>query len=343
MVDKQKAIETAISQIEKQFGKGSIMKLGSTATLNVEAISTGSISLDMALGIGGVPRGRIVEIYGPESSGKTTVALHIVAQAQKAGGEAAFIDVEHALDPVYAKALGVDIDSLLVSQPDTGEQALDIAEALVRSGVGAIDLIDDDKVCLTNLNRQIIATRKTVGQYKTEVMRDRILDINPKADVRIHNCFYLPENAADFDFSEYDYVVDAVDTVTAKIELIMRAKEAGTPVISSMGAGNKLDASAFRVADIYKTKVCPLAKVMRRELKKRGVKKLKVVYSEEQPIRPIEDMAISCRSHCICPPGAAHKCTERRDIPGSVAFVPSVAGLIIAGEVIKDLTAEYRR
>ena len=218
-----------------------------------------------------------------------------------------------------------------------------VCEALVRSGVGAFDLIDDDKVCLTNLNRQIIATRKTVGQYKTEVMRDRILDINPKADVRIHNCFYLPENADEFPFEEYDYVVDAVDTVTAKIELIMRAKETGTPVISSMGAGNKLDASAFRVADIYKTKVCPLAKVMRRELKKRGVKKLKVVYSEEQPIRPIEDMAISCRSHCICPPGAAHKCTERRDIPGSVAFVPSVAGLIIAGEVIKDLTAEYRR
>ena len=218
-----------------------------------------------------------------------------------------------------------------------------VCEALVRSGVGTFDLIDDDKVCLTNLNRQIIATRKTVGQYKTEVMRDRILDINPKADVRIHNCFYPPENAADFDISECDHVVDAVDTVTAKIELIMRAKEAGTPVISSMGAGNKLDASAFRVADIYKTKVCPLAKVMRRELKKRGVKKLKVVYSEEQPIRPIEDMAISCRSHCICPPGAAHKCTERRDIPGSVAFVPSVVGLIIAGEVIKDLTAEYRR
>ena len=218
-----------------------------------------------------------------------------------------------------------------------------VCEALVRSGVGSFDLIDDDKVCLTNLNRQIIATRKTVGQYKTEVMRDRILEINPKADVRIHQCFYLPENASDFDFSEYDYVVDAVDTVTAKIELIMRAKESGTPIISSMGAGNKLDASAFRVADIYKTKVCPLAKVMRRELKKRGVKKLKVVYSEEQPIRPIEDMAISCRSHCICPRGAKHKCTERRDIPGSVAFVPSVVGLIIAGEVIKDLTAECRR
>ena len=218
-----------------------------------------------------------------------------------------------------------------------------VCEALVRSGIGAFDLIDDDKVCLTNLNRQIIATRRTVGQYKTEVMRDRILEINPKAEVIIHNCFYLPENADDFDFSEYDYVVDAVDTVTAKLELIMRAKESGTPVISSMGAGNKLDASAFRVADIYKTKVCPLAKVMRRELKKRGVKKLKVVYSEEQPIRPVEDMAISCRSHCICPPGAKHKCTERRDIPGSVAFVPSVVGLIIAGEVVKDLTAECRR
>lgn len=218
-----------------------------------------------------------------------------------------------------------------------------VCEALVRSGIGAFDLIDDDKVCLTNLNRQIIATRKTVGQYKTEVMRDRILEINPKAEVRIHNCFYLPENADDFDFSEYDYVVDAVDTVTAKLELIMRAKESGTPVISSMGAGNKLDASAFRVADIYKTKVCPLAKVMRRELKKRGVKKLKVVYSEEKPIRPVEDMAISCRAHCICPPGAKHTCTERRDIPGSVAFVPSVVGLIIAGEVVKDLTAECRR
>ena len=218
-----------------------------------------------------------------------------------------------------------------------------VCEALVRSGIGAFDLIDDDKVCLTNLNRQIIATKKTVGQYKTEVMRDRILEINPKAEVIIHNCFYLPENADDFDFSEYDYVVDAVDTVTAKLELIMRAKESGTPVISSMGAGNKLDASAFRVADIYKTKVCPLAKVMRNELKKRGVKKLKVVYSEEQPIRPVEDMAISCRSHCICPPGAKHKCTERRDIPGSVAFVPSVVGLIIAGEVVKDLTAECRR
>lgn len=212
-----------------------------------------------------------------------------------------------------------------------------VCEALVRSGVGAFDLIDDDKVCLTNLNRQIIATRKTVGKYKTEVMRDRILEINPQADVRLHQCFFLPENSDEFPFEEYDYVVDAVDTVTAKIELVMKAQAMNVPIISSMGAGNKLDGSMFRVADIYKTKVCPLAKVMRRELKKRGVKKLKVVYSEEMPTRPIEDMAISCRSNCICPPDAAHKCTERRDIPGSVAFVPSVAGLIIAGEVVKDL------
>ena len=210
-------------------------------------------------------------------------------------------------------------------------------EALVRSGIGAFDLIDDDKVCLTNLNRQIIATRKTVGKYKTEVMKERMLEINQNVDVRIHNCFFLPENADEFPFDEYDYIIDAVDTVTAKISIIMKANELGIPVISSMGAGNKLDPTAFRVADIYKTRVCPLAKVMRRELKKRGVKKLKVVYSEEQPTRPIEDMSISCRTNCICPPGAEHKCTERRDIPGSVAFVPSVVGLIIAGEVIKDI------
>lgn len=213
-----------------------------------------------------------------------------------------------------------------------------VCEALVRSGVGAFDLIDDDKVCLTNLNRQIIATRKTVGKYKAEVMRDRMVEINPDVDVRIHKRFFLPENADEFPFSEYDYVVDAVDTVTAKIELVMKCQKEGIPIISSMGAGNKLEASAFKVADIYKTKMCPLAKVMRRELKKRGVKKLKVVYSEEKPTRPIEDMSISCRTNCICPPGAEHKCTERRDIPGSVAFVPSVAGLIIAGEVVKDLT-----
>ena len=201
-----------------------------------------------------------------------------------------------------------------------------VCEALVRSGIGAFDLIDDDKVCLTNLNRQIIATRKTVGKYKVDVMKERMLEINPDVNVRIHKCFFLPENADEFPFDEYDYVVDAVDTVTAKIELVMKSQAMNVPIISSMGAGNKLDASAFKVDDIYKTQMCPLAKVMRRELKKRHVKKLKVVYSEEKPTRPIEDMAISCRNHCICPPGAEHKCTERRDIPGSVAFVPSVAG-----------------
>lgn len=218
-----------------------------------------------------------------------------------------------------------------------------VCEALVRSGIGAFDLIDDDKVCLTNLNRQIIATRKTVGKYKAEVMKERMLEINPNVQVTVHKCFFLPENADEFPFEEYDYVVDAVDTVTAKIEIIMQAQKKNVPVISCMGAGNKLDASAFRVSDIYKTKMCPLAKVMRRELKKRGVKKLKVVYSEEKPTRPLEDMSISCRTHCICPPGAQHKCTERRDIPGSVAFVPSVAGLIIAGEVVKDLAKNSDR
>ena len=213
-------------------------------------------------------------------------------------------------------------------------------EALARSGVGTIDLIDDDKVCLTNLNRQLIATRKTIGQYKVDVMRERILEINPDASVHVHKCFFLPETKDEFDFAAYSYVVDAVDTVTAKIELVMQAQSAGVPIISSMGAGNKLDPTQFQVADIYETSVCPLAKVMRRELKKRDIKHLKVVYSQEKPLRPIEDMAISCRSNCICPPGAQHKCTERRDIPGSNAFVPSVAGLIIAGEVVKDLTWE---
>lgn len=210
-------------------------------------------------------------------------------------------------------------------------------EALARSGVGAVDLIDDDKVCLTNINRQIIADVKTIGKYKVDVARDRILSINPRCKVTTYQCFYLPQNAKDFDFSQYDYVIDAVDTVTAKINLVMQANENRVPVISSMGAGNKLDPTAFMVSDIYKTDVCPLAKVMRRELKKRNIKKLKVVYSKEKPLVPIEDESISCRSHCVCPPGAERKCTDRRAIPGSVAFVPSVVGLIIAGEVIKDL------
>lgn len=210
-------------------------------------------------------------------------------------------------------------------------------EALVRSGIGHIDLIDDDKVCLTNLNRQLIATRKTVGRPKVEVMKERILEINPKAQVVTHQCFFTKETADQFDFSLYDYVVDAIDTVSGKIEIIVRCKEKNVPVISCMGAGNKLDPTRFEVADIYKTSICPLAKVMRKELKARGIESLKVVYSKEPAMKPVEDMRLSCKSNCICPPGTERKCTARRQIPGSVAFVPSVAGLIIAGEVIKDL------
>ena len=211
-------------------------------------------------------------------------------------------------------------------------------EALARSGVGSLDIIDDDKVCLTNINRQIIATRKTVGKYKVEIMKERILEINPDAIVTVHQCFYSAETAEQFDFTKYDYIVDAIDTVSAKIEMIIRAQEKNIPIISCMGAGNKLDPTRFEVTDIYETSICPLAKVMRRELKKRGVSKLKVVYSKEPAKKPLEDMAISCKSNCICPPGAERKCTVRRQIPGSNAFVPSVAGLILAGEVIKDLS-----
>lgn len=210
-------------------------------------------------------------------------------------------------------------------------------EALARSGVGTLDLIDDDRICLTNLNRQIFATRSTVGKYKVDAAQARINDICPNITVNTRKCFFMPDNADDFDFSDYDYIIDAIDTVKGKLEIVRRAKAMNIPVISSMGAGNKLDPTAFRVADIYQTKVCPLARVMRYELRKMGIKELKVVYSEEKPIRPVEDMEISCRSNCICPPGTARKCTVRRDIPGSNAFVPSAAGLIIAGEVIKDL------
>lgn len=199
-----------------------------------------------------------------------------------------------------------------------------VVEALVRSGVGAFDLIDNDEVALSNLNRQIIATRDTVGRAKVDVMKERILSINPDAQVETHQCFYLPENANEFDFSKYTYVVDAVDTVTAKIDIILRAQEAGVPVISAMGAGNKLDPTKFEVTDIYKTTMCPLAKVMRRELKKRGVKKLKVVYSTEQAITPMEEATET-------------KGASGRPAPGSIAFVPSVAGLIVAGEVVKDI------
>ncbi|MBR6953912.1 MAG: tRNA threonylcarbamoyladenosine dehydratase [Clostridia bacterium] len=211
-------------------------------------------------------------------------------------------------------------------------------EALARSGIGALDLIDDDRVCLTNLNRQLHATRKTVGRYKVDAAMERIRDINPDCTVRTYKTFYMPDTQDQFDFTAFDYVVDAIDTVKGKLTLVEAARAAGTPIICSMGAGNKTDPAAFRVADLYQTSVCPLARVMRAECRKRGIRHLKVVYSTEPPIRPLEDPSISCRSHCICPPGA-RKCTVRRDIPGSTAFVPSVAGLIIAGEVIKDLLA----
>lgn len=196
------------------------------------------------------------------------------------------------------------------------------AEALVRSGIGKITLVDSDTVSESNINRQIIATTKTIGRFKTEVMKERALDINQDILVEERRCFFLPENASEFDFTKYDYVVDAVDTVTAKLALVEAANDAGVPIISCMGAGNKLNPGAFEIADIYKTSVCPLAKVMRRELKQRGIKKLKVLYSKEETLKPQADIA----------PQEGRKAT-----PGSVAFVPSVAGLMIAGEVIKDL------
>lgn len=200
-----------------------------------------------------------------------------------------------------------------------------VVEALARSGVGALDLVDHDTVSLSNLNRQILATRESVGRYKADAAAERVLSINPECVVRAHKCFYLPETAAAFDFSDYDYVVDAVDTVTAKLTLIEAARAAGTPVISSMGTGNKLDPTAFRVADISQTSVCPLARIMRKELRKRGIEHLKVVYSPEDPLRPRGAVPEADRD------------SGRRDIPGSVAFVPSAAGLILAGEVIREL------
>ena len=210
-------------------------------------------------------------------------------------------------------------------------------EALVRSGLGRIAIFDDDKICLTNLNRQIIATRDTVGQSKVEVMAERIRSINPKIEIETHQVFYGPEVADQFDFSKYDYIVDAVDTVTAKLELVKRANTAGTPIISSMGAANKLDPTAFEVTDIYKTQNDPLARVMRRELRKLEIKSLKVVYSKEKARKPIEDTSSDCKQNCICPPDVARTCTSRRQIPASNAFVPGTAGLIIAGAVICDL------
>lgn len=210
-------------------------------------------------------------------------------------------------------------------------------EALARCGVGTLDLIDDDKICLTNINRQILATRSTVGKPKVEVARDRIHDIDPRINVNIFQKFWLPSDEEEFDFSVYDYVVDAIDTVTGKIGIILGCQRCNTPVISVMGCGNRIDPTKITVSDLYQTSVDPLARVMRYELKKRGVKKLEVVWSTETPIRPI-DTDNSCMHHCICPPGTTRKCTERRDIPGSISFVPPVAGMVVASVIVKDIT-----
>ena len=212
-----------------------------------------------------------------------------------------------------------------------------VVEALARMGVGTLDLIDDDRVCLTNLNRQVLATRSTVGKYKVDAARDRIHDIDPAITVNTYQTFYLPEESDRFDFTQFDYVVDAIDTVTGKIQIILQAQAAGVPVISAMGCGNRSDPTKLTVTDLYKTSQDPLARVMRRELKRRGVKKLKVVYSTEPAIRPI-DTENSCLHHCICPPGSTRKCTERRDLPGSSSFVPPVAGMMMAAAIVNDLT-----
>ncbi len=204
-----------------------------------------------------------------------------------------------------------------------------VVEALARSGIGALDLIDDDRVCITNINRQILADDTSVGKYKVDVAEKRVHDINPDCEVRTYKTFFLPETSDQFDFTAYDYVVDAIDTVTGKLAIIEKAKKESVPVISSMGAGNKVNASMFEVADIYQTTVCPLAKVMRHECRKRGIDSLKVVYSKEKPVRPLED-----GSYLKDTDG---KHTGRRSVPGSTAFAPSVAGLIMAGEVINDL------
>ncbi len=233
-----------------------------------------------------------------------------------------------------------------------------VVEGLVRSGVGKFLLVDDDRICLTNLNRQIHATRKTIGKAKVEVMRDRILEINPKAEVSVMTGFYLTDtrelsvNSPPVDHPLYwedikkfhlsslgpiDYLVDTVDTISAKIDLVVKAQALGIPVISSMGAGNKLDPTRFEVADLFHTHKCPLARILRKELRKLGVTHLKVVYSQEEPRTPLEEEDNSCNTNCVCPSGTSRTCTTRRAIPGSVSFVPSVAGLIIAGEVVKDL------
>ena len=211
-----------------------------------------------------------------------------------------------------------------------------VVEGLVRAGIENFVLVDKDIVDITNLNRQIIATRKTVGKPKVEVAKKRILEINPNAKVEIYQEFFMPDSEVVLD-NTVDYIVDAVDTVTAKIELVVRANKLNIPIISSMGTGNKLDPTRFEVTDIYKTSICPLAKVMRKELRARGIEKLKVVYSKEEPIKPDDNSEFSCKTNCICPPGTKRKCTARNQVPGSISFVPSVAGLIIAGEVVKGI------
>ena len=211
------------------------------------------------------------------------------------------------------------------------------SEALARSGIGSLVLIDDDNVCLTNINRQVIALKKTVGMPKVKVMEERIKEINPKAKVDVYQDFYLPQNSDTMIHSDYDYVIDAIDTITGKLDLIVKCKEKGIPIISAMGAGNKVDPTMLKVSDIYKTKICPLAKVMRYELKRRNVKSLKVVYSEEIPIKPDIYNVATCKTNCICTDKSKGRCALKRQIPGSVSFVPPVMGFIIAGEVIKDI------
>ncbi|MDR2753966.1 MAG: tRNA threonylcarbamoyladenosine dehydratase [Oscillospiraceae bacterium] len=212
------------------------------------------------------------------------------------------------------------------------------AEALARAGVGALDLVDDDVVCLTNINRQLIALRSTVGKSKVETMAARIADINPRCTVTCHAVFFDAKSAGQFDWADYDYVLDAIDTVSAKLLLVELCHAAGTRLVSCMGTGNKLDPTRFEIADIYDTSVCPLCRVMRNELRKRGIPALKVLYSKEPPLVPLEDMANSCKHHCVCPPGTQRNCTLRRQVPGSVSFVPSVAGLVLAGEIVKKLS-----
>ena len=212
-----------------------------------------------------------------------------------------------------------------------------VVEVLARSGVGELHLIDDDRVCLTNVNRQILALIGTVGRYKVDVAEERVREINRKCKVVTYKMFYLPETASQIDLSQMDYVVDCIDTVTAKLDIIRRCHELGVPIISCMGAANKMDPSAFRITDINKTKMDPLAKVIRRKLRTMGIRRLKVIYSEETPLQPLEDDSISCRFHCICPNKDMRKCTDRRNIPASNAFVPAAEGIMAAGEVVRDL------